>query len=181
MDRSRLISLLALGTLLIATSVRAQDRRGIVFGDVGYGTIGYADSQQGRAPFIGGGIGFQLTPHFGVEADVHTGRVAHVFGRERHDFSEVTLTGSLVFRGPVGDKAHFIVGGGVAMQRAHTEINEPPIPPIDRVETLRLLHGKIGVDWDVSRRVVVRTHAVLWMGGGLDWVVGGRVGVGYRF
>jgi hypothetical protein len=28
---------------------------------------------------------------------------------------------------------------------------------------------------------VIRTDAVGWIGEGLDWVVGGRVGLGYRF
>jgi hypothetical protein len=28
---------------------------------------------------------------------------------------------------------------------------------------------------------VIRTDFVLWMGEGLDWVAGGRAGVGYRF
>jgi hypothetical protein len=49
------------------------------------------------------------------------------------------------------------------------------------METVRLLHGKVGTDWDFSDRLVLRTHGVLWMGGGLDWVFGARVGLGYRF
>lgn len=165
----------------LTTSAAAQDRRAIIFGDVGGASLGHADSEQGRAPIFGGGIGFHLTPRLVVEGDVHGGRVTQVFGRAQHDFSQATLTGSLLFRTPTRGRVHFVAGGGVAIQRAHTEYDEPPFPPVDRVETLRLLHGKVGTDWDISNRLVLRTHGVLWMGGGLDWVVGARVGLGYRF
>jgi hypothetical protein len=93
----------------------------------------------------------------------------------------MTFTGSLLFRTPSRAPLHFLAGGGVAVQRAHIEYDERPFPPVDMVETLRLLHGKVGIDWDISDRLVLRTHGVLWMGGGLDWVFGGRVGLGYRF
>jgi len=62
----------------------------------------------------------------------------------------------------------------LALQWAHTEFNEAPFGRVDRVETVRLLHGTIGADWDLSSRVVLRTEGVLWFGAGLDWVVGGR-------
>jgi hypothetical protein len=175
-------ALLALALVALAAApASAQDHRGVIFGQVGGGSIGHADSQQGQAPFFGGGAAFRLTPHLIVEADVHSARVSHVFGRENHDFSEVTLTGSLLFRAPAHGRVHVVAGGGVGLQRAHVEFDEPPIPRVDRVETIRLLHGRIGAEWDASSRVVIRTDAVLWLGGGLDWVVGGRVGVGYRF
>jgi hypothetical protein len=29
--------------------------------------------------------------------------------------------------------------------------------------------------------MVIRTEGVLWFGEGLDWVVGARAGLGYRF
>jgi len=166
---------------VVVTPASAQERRAVVFGDVGGASIGHADSEQGRAPIFGGGVGFQLTPRLTVEGDVHGGRVTHVFGRANHDFSQTTFTGSLLFRTPARGPVHFVAGGGVAVQRAHIEYDEPPFPPVDRAETLRLLHGKVGTDWDFSDRLVLRTHGVLWMGGGLDWVVGARVGVGYRF
>jgi hypothetical protein len=167
--------------LLIATPVAAQDHRALVFGEVGRASIGHSDSQQGRAPIFGGGAAFHLAPGLLVEADVQGGRVNHVFGRRHHEFTEVTITGSLLWRAPRGGRIHFVTGGGLAMQRAHTVIDEPPFTPVDDVERLTLLHGKAGADWDVSRRLVIRSEAVLWMGGGLDWVVGGRVGLGYRF
>jgi hypothetical protein len=166
---------------LVATPASAQERRAVVFGDVGGASIGHADSEQGRAPIFGGGAGFRLTPRLVVEGDVHGGRVTNVFGRANHDFSQLTLTGSLLFRTPVAGRVHVVAGGGVAMQRAHIEINEPTFPPVDAVETIRLLHGRVGTDWDISNRLVLRTHGVMWIGGGLDWVVGARVGVGYRF
>jgi hypothetical protein len=164
-----------------ATAAVAQERRAVVFGDVGGASIGHADSEQGRAPIFGGGAGFHLTRRLVLEGDVHGGRVSNVFGRANHDFSQITLTGSLLFRAPVGRRVHFVAGGGVAMQRAHIEINEPTFSPVDEVETIRLLHGKVGTDWDLSDRLVLRTHGVLWMSGGVDWVVGARVGLGYRF
>lgn len=166
--------------LLIATPVAAQDHRAVVFGEVGRASIGHSDSQQGHAPIFGGGAAFHLAPGLLVEADVHGGRVDHVFGRRQHEFTAVTITGSLLWRAPRGGRIHFVTGGGLAMQRAHTVINEPPFA-VDDVERLTLLHGKAGADWDVSRRLVFRSEAVVWMGGGLDWVVGGRVGLGYRF
>ena len=159
----------------------AQEHRALVFGELGGANIGHADSQQGNAPIWGGGAAFFLTPNLALEGDVHTGRVSHVFGRENHDFSQVTVTGSLLFVVPAGGHVRFLTGGGLGFQRAHTVFNEPPIGPVDDVETIRLFHGRAGAEWDVSKRVVVRTDAVLWMGGGLDWVFGGRVGVGYRF
>jgi hypothetical protein len=167
--------------LLIATPVPAQDRRAAVFGEVGRATIGHDDSQQGHAPIFGGGAALHLTPRLIIEGDVHRGRVEHVFGRRHHEFTELTITGSLLFRVPSGGRIHFVTGGGLAMQRAHTVVNEPPFGRIDEVERLNLLHGRIGADWDVSGRLVIRTDAVVWIGEGLDWVLGGRVGLGYRF
>ena len=116
-----------------------------------------------------------------LEGEVHGARVRHVFGRERHDFSVLTVTGSLLFRSSPERRAHFVGGAGVALQRAHTEFDMPPVGHVDRTETLRLMHGRGGVEWDVSGRVLIRSEAMLWLGGGLDWVLGGRVAVGYRF
>lgn len=174
------------GTLLVLTlsaavPAAAQEHRGLVFGQVGRASIGHADSEQGKAPIVGGGVSFNLTPHLAVEGDVHTARVSHVFGREDHDFSQTTFTGSLLYRTPVGGNVRFLAGGGLGIQRAHIQFDEPGIPRVDTVETLRLLHGRAGAEWDVAERVAIRTEGVLWMGGGLDWVAGGRVVVGYRF
>jgi hypothetical protein len=168
--------------LFIATPALAQDRRAVVFGEVGRATIGHADSQQGRAPIFGGGAAFHLTPRLMIEGDVHRGRVEHVFGRSHHDFTELTVTGSLLFRVPAGGRIHFLTGGGFARQRAHTVVlDEPSFGRVDQVEWLNLLHGRLGADWDVSGRLVIRTEAVMWIGSGLDWVSGGRIGLGYRF
>jgi hypothetical protein len=169
------------GLFLIAAPVSAQDRRAVIFGEVGRATLGHSDSQQGRAPIFGGGATFHLTPHLVIEGDVQRGRVEHVFGRRHHDFTELTVTGSLLFRAPSRGRIHFIVGGGLALQRAHTVIDEPPFRGVDEIERVKLLHGRIGADWDVFRRLVIRTDAAGWIGEGLDWVVGGRVGLGYRF
>ena len=121
---------------VLVTPASAQERRAVVFGDVGGASIGHADSEQGRAPIFGGGVGFQLTPRLTVEADVHGGRVTHVFGRANHDFSQSTFTGSLLFRTPARGPVHFVAGGGVAVQRAHIEYDEPPFPPVDRTASV---------------------------------------------
>jgi hypothetical protein len=175
---------LACGTLVAvfcAGPVSAQDRRGLIFGDAGAASLGHADSEQGKGAILGGGAAFRLTPHLLVEGEVHGGRVDHVFGRDQHTFSQVTLTGSVLLQTHPRQSAHFVIGGGLALQRAHTEFREPPLRPVDRVETIRLLHGRVGADWDLSNRWVLRTHAVLWLGAGLDWIAGGRLGLGYRF
>ena len=179
--RAGFILACAVAVSFISTPAAAQDRRAVVYGRIGGATLGHADSEQGKAPIFGGGAAFHLTPWLVVEGDVHTGRVTQVFGREQHDFSQVTYTGSLLFRSSPDARAHFVAGGGVALQRAHTDFNEAPFGRVDRVETVRLLHGSMGADWDLSSRVVLRTEGVLWFGAGLDWVVGGRVGLGYRF
>jgi hypothetical protein len=114
--------------LLIAAPVSAQDRRAVIFGEVGRATLGHADSQQGRAPIFGGGAAFHLTPHLVIEGDVQGGRVEHVFGRRHHDFTELTMTASLLFRAPSRGRIHFIAGGGLALQRAHTVIDEATVP-----------------------------------------------------
>lgn len=170
----------ALCVSLFAAPVHAQERRTIVIGTVGGGSIGHADSEQGNAPTFGGAVGFHLTPRLVVEGDADTARVTHVFGRDHHDFTETTFTGSLLFRSTPDGHTHLIAGGGVALQRAHTVADEPTFR-IDRTETIRLLHGRFGAEWDLSRRVAVRAEAVTWFGEGLDWVVGARAGVGYRF
>jgi hypothetical protein len=77
-------------------------------------------------------------------------------------------------------RAHLLAGGGLAVQRAHIVFDEPPFGAVDRRETLRLLHGRTGIEWDASTRVVIRTDAVFWFGDGLDWVLGGVLRVGYR-
>jgi hypothetical protein len=182
-ERRRLTGPLVAIALVVwlAAPASAQDRRAVIFGSVGGASIGHADSEQGKAPIAGGGVGFHLTPRLVVEGDVHAARVSHVFGRENHDFSEVTFTGSLLYRAPVSGRVHVVAGGGLGLQRAHTDVDEPPFFRIDQVETLRLLHGRLGAEWDISSRLVIRTDFVLWMGEGLDWVAGGRAGVGYRF
>jgi Outer membrane protein beta-barrel domain len=170
----------ALGVGLCAAPVRAQERRTVVFGSIGGASIGHADSEQGTAPIFGGGVGFHLTRVLVIEGDVHIARVSHVFGRGQHDFTETTLTGSLLFRSTPDARAHFIAGGGAGLQWAHTEVDEPALR-IDRTETIGLLHGRIGAEWDLSRRTAIRTEGVLWFGEGLDWVLGFRAALGYRF
>ena len=170
----------ALGVCLFIAPVRAQERRTVVVGSIGGAGLGHADSEQGKAPLLGGGVGFHLTPSLMVEGDVHYARVGHVFGREHHDFTETTLTGTLLFRSTPDGRAHFIAGGGVGLQWAHTDVDDPPFRIIQS-ETIRLLHGRLGAEWGISSRMVIRTEGVLWLGGGLDWVLGARAGLGYRF
>ena len=165
---------------LFAAPVWAQERRAVVVGTIGGAGLGHADSEQGNAPMFGGGVGFHLTPRVVVEGDVHTARVSHVFGRDHHDFTETTFTGSLLFRSTPDSHVHFIVGGGAGLQRAHTDADEQRFR-IDRTETIRLLHGRVGAEWDLSSRLAIRTEGVMWFGEGLDWIVGARAGLGYRF
>ena len=170
----------ALGVCLFAAPVRAQEHRTIGFGSIGGAGLGHADSEQGNAPMFGGGAGFHLRTFLVVEGDVHTARVGHVFGREHHDFTETTVTASLLFRSTPGGRVHFIAGGGAGLQWAHTDVDAPPFR-IDRTETIRLLHGRGGAEWDISSRMVIRTEGVLWFGEGVDWVLGARAAFGYRF
>ena len=170
-----------LALCVFATPVSGQDRRWIVFGTAGVASIGHADSEQGKAPVVGGGATFQMVRRLFLEGEVHGARVRHVFGREHHDFNELTLTGSLLFRTSLERRAHFVGGAGLALQRAGIEFDVSPVGHVDRIETLRLTHGRAGIEWGVSERVLIRGEAVLWLGKGLDWVLGGRVGVGYRF
>ena len=165
---------------LFAGPVWAQEHRAVVVGTIGGASLGHSDSVQGNAPILGGGVGVHLTAHLVGEADVQTARVSHVFGRDHHDFSETTLTGSLLFRSTPDGHAHFIAGGGAGLQWAHSDVDDPPFR-FERTETILLLHGRIGGEWDISSRMVVRTEGVLWFGEGLDWVIGARVGLGYRF
>jgi hypothetical protein len=165
---------------LLAAPLWAQERRTVLLGSIGGAGLGHADSEQGKAPIFGGAAGFHLTPRLMVEGDVHAARVSHVFGRAHHNFTEATFTGSLVFRSAPESRAHVIAGGGAGLQRARTEADDPSFR-IDRTETIRLLHGRIGAEWDISRRLVLRTEGVMWFGSGLDWIVGGRTGLGYRF
>ena len=166
---------------LFATVASAQEHRGAIFADAGFASMGHADSEQGKAPLFGGGISFQITPWLVAEADLHRGHVGHVFGRANHDFTQTTTTGSLLLRAFRHGRAHLLAGGGLAVQRAHIAFDEPPFGAVDRRETLRLLHGRTGIEWDASKRVVIRTDGVLWFGDGFDWVLGGVLRVGYRF
>ncbi len=165
---------------LSAAPVRAQERRAVVVGTIGGAGLGHADSEQGNAALFGGAVGWHLTARLVVEGDVHTARVSHVFGRDHHDFTETTVTGSLLFRSTPDGRAHFIAGGGAGLQRAHTDADAPPFR-IDRTETVRLLHGRVGAEWNISSRVALTTESVIWFGEGLDWILGVRAGVGYRF
>jgi hypothetical protein len=174
------LSRIALVVSLSAAPAWAQERRAVVVGTVGGAGLGHADSQQGRAPMFGGGAAFRLTPYLVVDGEVHTARVSHVFGRNHHDFTETTLTGSLLFRSSPHGRVHVVAGGGAGLQRAHTDADDPQLR-INKTETIRLLHGRVGAEWDLSSRIVVRTEGVVWFGAGLDWVVGARAGLGYRF
>ena len=172
---------LALIVCLFAAPGRAQERRAVVFGTIGGASLGHADSEQGNAPIFGGGAGFHLTPRVVVEGDIHTARQSHVFGRPHHNFTETTFTASLLFRSTPEGRAHFIAGGGAGLQRAHTDVDDLPFFRIDRTETVRLIHGRVGAEWNISTRLAIRTEGVTWFGEGLDWVVGGRAGLSYRF
>ena len=101
----------ALVVSLFAAPVWAQERRAVVVGTIGGASLGHADSEQGNAPIFGGAFGFHLTPRLVVEGDVHTARVSHVFGRDHHDFTDTTFTGSLLFRSTPDGHAHFNSGG----------------------------------------------------------------------
>jgi hypothetical protein len=170
----------ALVLSLFAAPVLAQERRAVVVGSIGGASIGHADSEQGNAPIVGGGVGFHVTPRLLVEGDVQTASVSNVFGRDHHDFTETTLTGSVLFRSTPDGQTHFLAGGGVGVQWAHIDVDEPPFQ-FERTETILLLHGRAGAEWDISSRWALRTEGVLWFGEGLDWIVGARVGLGYRF
>ena len=170
------------GLLLFTTAtLGAQDRRGLVFGEAGLADIGHSDSRQGNAPIVGGGAGVYAAPWLVVEADAHRAHVGRVFGQANHDFSESTLTGSVLFRGNRHGRAHLIAGGGLGFQRAHSAFDLPTGARIDHTEMITLFHGRVGGEWDTSNRLLIRTDAAFWFGGGLDWIVGGRVAVGYRF
>jgi hypothetical protein len=166
---------------IFGTAAAGQDRRATVFGQVGAGNIGHADSEQGNALIVGGGAGFRLTPWLVMEADVHRAHVSNVFGQQSHEFTATTLTGSVLYRSHDERRAHLIAGGGLGVQRARSQFDVSPSTRVDRTETLRLLHGRIGAEWDVSDHVAVRTDGVVWFGGGLDWVLGGVVRAAYRF
>ena len=170
-----------LAALTIAAPASAQERRGFVYGSLGGASIGHADSEQGRAPIYGGGVAFQVASPLVIELDVHRASVEQVFGREQHDFTQLTVTGSLLFRAPLAEKADFLAGGGLGFQRAHTDFTLDPFGRVDRTERIRLLHGKAGLQWDLLDDWAMRAEGVLWMGSGLDWVAGGRVLLGYRF
>ena len=165
----------------LASTASAQERPLTIFGEAGFASIGHADSQQGKAPIFGGGAAYELMPWLVAEADLHGARVARVVGRDDHVFTELTFTGSLLYRWLADRRARIVAGGGLAAQRAHSEFTVFPVGHVERTETIRLLHGRGGVEWDASDRVVIRTDAVLWFGAGFDWVLGGRIGVGYRF
>jgi outer membrane protein with beta-barrel domain len=169
--------------LVISLPVNAagQNRRRLVFGHVGLASIGHSDSEQGKARIFGGGAAFDLTPRLIVEGDLHAARVSHVFGRPQHDFTELTVTGSLLYRGFADRRVHLLAGGGYGLQRAHSAFTVAPVGAVDRTDVLGLWHWRAGAEWDVSNRAVVRTEAVSWFGVGLDWVMGGRLSVGYRF
>ena len=170
-----------LALCVFAAPVSGQDRRWAVFGTAGFASIGHADSEQGTAPVVGGGVTFQMVRSLLLEGEVQGARVRNVFGRPDHDFSELTFTGSLLFRASPERSAHFLAGGGWALQRARIQFDAPPVGHVNRTETLSLVHGRAGVEWDVSRRVLIRGEAVLWFGAGVDWILGGRASVGYRF
>ena len=83
-----IVILATLALCVFATPVSGQDRRWVVFGTAGVASIGHADSEQGKAPVVGGAVAFQTVPWLLLEGDVHSARVRHVFGREHHDFSD---------------------------------------------------------------------------------------------
>jgi hypothetical protein len=170
----------ALVVCLSAAPVCAQERRAVVFGTIGGATLGHADSEQGNAPMFGGGAGYHLTPRLIVDGDVHIARVSHVFGRDDHNFAETMFTASLLFRSSPNAPVHFIAGGGAGIQWAHTHVDDRQLQ-IDRTDTIRLLHGRVGAEWSLSSRIVLRTEGVLWFGEGLDWVMGARGALGWRF
>ena len=166
--------------VLSSATALAQDRRGLVFGQFGIASIGHSDSKQGNAPIFGGGAAIDLTPRVVVEGDVHGASVHHVFGRPDHDFTELTATASLLYRAFADRRAHLLAGGGVGVQRAHSAFVVAPVGAVDRTDTLRLWHWRAGAEWDVSNRTVLRAEYMSWFGEGLDWVMGGRLVVGYR-
>jgi len=181
LSRRAVVSSVFILFVCLPVTAAGQNHRGLVFGSIGLASIGYADSEQGKAPIFGGGVAVDLTPRLVVEGDLHGARVTNVFGRSDHDFTELTATASLLYRAFADRRAHVLAGGGLGVQRAHSAFNVPPLGPVDRTETLRLWHWRAGAEWDVSPRTVMRTEAVFWFGEGLDWVMGGRFVVGYRF
>jgi outer membrane protein with beta-barrel domain len=181
LSRRKVVSSIFVLAACLPVTAAGQARRGLVFGNVGLASIGTSDSEQGKAPIFGGGAAFHLTPRLVVEGDLHGARVSHVFGRPDHDFSELTVTGSLLYRAFADRRVRLLAGGGVGLQRAHSAFNVPPVGAVDRTETIRLWHWRAGPEWDVSDRMIMRTEFVSWFGEGIDWAMGGRLSVGYRF
>jgi hypothetical protein len=164
-----------------AVPASAQEYRLVVFGHVGAAGVGHDDSEMGKAPLFGGGLAIRLMPDLVVDLDVHTAQISNVFGRSHHDFTQQTFTASVLFRSSPAARVHFLGGGGLAVQRAHTELTDPQFGFVEETDAVRLFHARAGVEWDLSPRLALRTDGLFWMGGGLDWITGGRVAIGYRF
>jgi hypothetical protein len=97
---------------------------------------------------------FTLTPRIVVDADLHGARVGEVLPRYQHGFSQLTFTGRVLFRSSPDARAHVLAGGGLAVQRARSEFTLEPFGFVESTETVRVLHGRAGAEWDVSSRVM---------------------------
>lgn len=193
--------LATLAMAIMAPPLCAQESRATVFGVGGAANITSGDSVIGNTFLWGGGASVRLAS-FAVEGDVTTASFnPDRFGTERRT---TMITGSALYFSGKG-AVHLAAGGGVAarIQRTRSQVSlDPSSLPAGFCQsrsgstcreihpglfefkgntTINMLHGRVGVRWDVSPRVQFRTDAVLWFGEGLSAAVGAMTGLGYRF
>ncbi len=194
--------MLAVLLLAIAEPVRAQESRLAVFGVAGGANIGAGDSEVGSTLLWGGGTAIRVASRFAVELDATTASFdPDRFGRR---FRTAIVTGSALYVSG-GDSVRLAAGGGLAawIQRTRVEVSidpsamspgfcqdqpgstcreiRPGVFEFRGARTIRMLHGRTGVRWDVTPRAQFRVDGVLWFGEGISWSAGAMTGLAYRF
>lgn len=180
-----------LAGFLAVGSTLAQDfdRRGEVYGVIGYG--GNADDEGGIGKGVAGGgsVGWRVTPRFGVEFDVNAYRHVRDFGGNgRFSGRGEYYTGNLLWHFSRGRIQPYVVGGAGALRHTLTTTLSGPGLGARTISGFALDLG-FGVKGFISDRWSIRPEVRGWAGG--SGVEGGieaplahgriSIGIGYHW
>lgn len=175
----------AVGAVLLGVvpSAFGQPRTPTVFGSVTWGNAAADDSEIGNIAMFGGEILVPIRGALRVGVGVETGQIDKThFGSE---FRETGLTISALGEWPRSRRVRGLAGGGVGWMfqrtRGIVDLEQGEVRPFRYEHTAGVLHGRGGLVGNIGDRLRIRAEAVLWVGGGITWLVGGRLAMGYEF
>jgi opacity protein-like surface antigen len=206
--RVRALTVVFLFSAVAAEKAIAQEYKGEVYGNFGYGSVADDDYSLGNGVVVGGGFGYRFSRRWGFAVDFSRNAHSRDLSSEgivnKWDGHSLILNGSMVchFRPESRTRPYLRFGVSYARQEHNEFYQETPSVFLDpfmgsetREETLHATNDFVGLDLGfgvkifVSERISIRpelryaTLSVIGDGGSPDvlWAPWFSVGIGYHW